>query len=119
MEDYAMKYEELLCSLFNCGQDGDELKLASATIYDSNIEKITNGEGIELRVGLFSALRKIQLNHIEGKYAEIEKFLIFWEEIDYWISKVFKAKSKSDINDVIDVISNILKEIEREGTRNF
>lgn len=113
--EYAMKYEELLCKLFNCTQDGDELQLASATIYDSNIDKIKDGKGFELRAGLYSALRKFQLTHVERKYKKIEDFIIFGEEIDFWIDIVFTTNNRSEIDKIITTIDNLIEEINREN----
>ncbi len=112
--DAAMKYEELLCQLFKCSQDEDPLKYASATVYDSSIMEIEDGKGFELRAGLFSALRKFQLTHVEGKHDNIADFVSFWEEIDYWIELCFTTKKQEDINRIVSVLDNLLFEINRK-----
>ena len=108
-----MKYEELLCELFNCGQDGDELKLASATIYDSNINEIESGKGFELRFGLYAAMRKFQLLYVEGRY-NIESFVNSWDELEHWIEVISTTNKSSDIDKIVKIVENLLLEIKRE-----
>jgi len=110
-----MKYEELLCDLFNCSQDQDPLQYASATVYDSNIIEIEEGKGFELRAGIFSALRKFQLTYIEGRFNDIKDFVTFWDEVDYWIELTFKTKKQEDINRTINTLDNLLDEIKRQN----
>jgi len=113
--DQAMKYEELLCKLFNCNQDKDPLQYASTSVYDIGIMEIEEGKGYELRAGIFSALRKFQLTYVEGRYNTMEDFNTFWEEVDYWIEITFKTNKIEDINRTIDTLDNLLKEIQREN----
>ncbi len=113
--DNAMRYEELLCRLFKCGQDMDPLQYASARVYYDNIEQIENGKGYELRAGLFSGFRKFQLTHVEGKNKQISDFVIFWEQAEFWIQKIFTSNSTKDMDYIISVLENLLDEIEKNN----
>jgi hypothetical protein len=112
--DTALKYEKLLRKLFKCGQDGDPLRYASSAVYARSILEIEKGKGYELRAGLFSALRKYQIDYVAGAFEDMEDFSINWEEAEYWTELCFKTKDQMDIIKIINVLENLIIEKERE-----
>ena len=111
--DDSMKYEELLCKLFDCGQDGDPLQYASSAVYDDNILEIDEGKGYELRAGLFSAIRQYQLKYVEGASNSIDDFADSWDEAEYWTEKCFTTKDQIDIDKIVKVLDDLVEEKER------